>query len=261
MTRKFNEIALAHKLSEIEPEISADVVHTTNDQAQRDQSASAHPTVQAYGPLIVAYDHFNRELFGGMLPACIITLQRNAERVLGYFHGDRFGHRERSNLTVDEIAMNPRHFRRRSIEETLSTLAHEMVHLRQHHDPEGKPSRVGYHNKQWSQWMQDIGLRPTHDGTPEGRLHGQRMTHIIVAGGAFDIACRKLLSDQFRIAWYDRLTEMSRVSEGGAENPGSLPAPSAGKRTKFTCPQCGSNAWGKPSLNLICGDCRVKYEA
>ncbi|HGV8103593.1 TPA: zinc metalloproteinase Mpr protein, partial [Escherichia coli] len=32
-------------------------------------------------------------------------------------------------------------------------------------------------------------------------------------------------------------------------------------RVKFTCPDCGANAWGKPSLNLICGDCDVALEA
>src|SRR5262245_14971271 len=34
----------------------------------------------------------------------------------------------------------------------LSTLVHEMVHGEQHHY--GKPSRGGYHNKQWADWME-----------------------------------------------------------------------------------------------------------
>jgi hypothetical protein len=28
-----------------------------------------------------------------------------------------------------------------------------------------------------------------------------------------------------------------------------------GRRAKFTCPACKANAWGKPSLKLICADC------
>jgi hypothetical protein len=31
-------------------------------------------------------------------------------------------------------------------------------------------------------------------------------------------------------------------------------AKKAGK-TKFTCPECGQNAWGKPDTQLICGAC------
>jgi len=28
-------------------------------------------------------------------------------------------------------------------------------------------------------------------------------------------------------------------------------------RIKYTCPGCQNNAWGKPKLKLICGDCNV----
>lgn len=236
-------------------------VNTTADRNNTADNSGDHPTVQAYQPLIDGFAHFNRELFGGKLPACIITLQREQERVLGYYHANRFGHRERPGVTTDEIAMNPRHFQTRSIEETLSTLVHEMAHLWEHHDPEGRPSRSGYHNMTWSKKMQDLGLQPTHDGTPTGRPHGQKMTHIIVAGGPFDLACKKLLSHEFRLAWYDRLHEMTRVDGGdGSDEPPSAPS-SAGKRTKFTCPTCAANAWGKPSIKLICGDCRTNMTA
>lgn len=233
-----------------------DVVHKTSHRDRAAGNPGDHPTVQAYQPLIDAFDHFNREHFGGELPACIITLQREQERVLGYYHANRFGHRERPGVTTDEIAMNPRHFQTRSLEETLSTLVHEMVHLWQHHDPKGNPSRTGYHNKTWSEKMQDIGLRPTHDGTPNGRLHGQKMTQIIVSGGPFDVACKNLISQEFRLAWYDRLHEMTRVVSGNGSDTPPAPTTSAGKRTKFTCPKCDANAWGKPTLKVICGDCQ-----
>jgi hypothetical protein len=29
-------------------------------------------------------------------------------------------------------------------------------------------------------------------------------------------------------------------------------------KAKFSCPDCGANAWGKPDLHLVCGDCRVR---
>ena len=38
---------------------------------------NTHPTHRTYTSLDAAYDHFNRELFGGQLPACLITMQRH----------------------------------------------------------------------------------------------------------------------------------------------------------------------------------------
>lgn len=231
------------------------VVHTTILKHGKSHSQHSLPTVQAYGELQIAYNHFNRELFNGQLPDCMITLQRKADHVFGYYSHARFGHRDVEGYTTDEIALNPRHFQKRTIEETLSTLVHEMVHLWQHHDPEGNPSRVGYHNKTWSKKMQDLGLRPTHNGQPDGRLHGQNMSHLIVSGGPFDLSAKRLISEQFRISWYDRISEMSRVDIDGKDTNGTGEPVTAGRRAKFSCRKCAANAWGKPTLKLVCGTC------
>ena len=34
----------------------------------------------------------------------------------------------------------------------------------------------------------------------------------------------------------------------------------AGVRTKYTCPNCGLNAWAKADVVLICGACEVALE-
>jgi len=31
-------------------------------------------------------------------------------------------------------------------------------------------------------------------------------------------------------------------------------------KVKYTCPQCKINAWGKPKLKLICGECTKRME-
>lgn len=87
----------------------------------------ALPTIETYNELQTAYDFFNTRLFSGDLPPCLITLQRE-KRTYGYFSSKRFVG-SKSGQMVDEIAMNPSYFAIRSIEETLSTLVHEMVHL------------------------------------------------------------------------------------------------------------------------------------
>lgn len=85
------------------------------------------PTAQAYGELNAAYEVFNQLLFDGTLPHCLITLQRNSHRVHGYYCHGRFRSNRHTDVTTDEIAMNPMHFEGQNVTEVLQTLAHEMA--------------------------------------------------------------------------------------------------------------------------------------
>lgn len=226
------------------------------------------PTQETYEELQQAYDWFNKALFGFTLPPCLITLQRN-KRTFGFFCGSRFVNRH--GLKTDEIAMNPAFFAVRPVEDVLSTLAHEMVHLWQHHF--GKPGRRGYHNREWGMKMKDIGLHPSHTGQPGGKETGEQMTHFILADGTYIKACRGLLATRFALSWYDRFpaqVEVVMPSGGGVETSlapidavGGLDvvtdpvASDRSNRHKYQCPGCGINAWGKPHLHLVCGSCQV----
>ena len=196
-----------------------------------------NPTEEAYAELRRAYDFFNAELFAARLPACLITYHRN-RRTYGCFCGDRWdGSGER---LADEIALNPQHFTARGTPDVLSTLVHEMVHLEQHHF--GKPSRTGYHNKEWAEWMDRVGLVPSHTGQPGGKRVGQQMTHYIDAGGVFEKACERLLGKGFQISWVDRADD----------EPDGKPRTT---RAKYTRKGCGLNVWAKPDAAIRCGDC------
>ena len=146
-----------------------------------------NPTTKTYTSLDDAFAFFNARLFAGRLPACLITMQRS-KSAYGYFAGGRFGSKDGKEVT-DEIALNPSHFRDRSTEQSLSTLVHEMTHLEQHHF--GKPSRAGYHNKQWAGMMKAVGLVPSDTGAPGGKEVGQKVTHYIEAGGPFETRVRR----------------------------------------------------------------------
>jgi len=235
------------------------------------------PTPQAYAELQEAFKHFNAALFGSDLSDCLITLQRE-RRTYGYFSSARFVHH--TGQQTDEIAMNPGYFAIRSMRETLSTLAHEMVHAWQFHH--GKPGRRGYHNKEWAARMEAIGLMPSNTGAPGGRKVGEQMTHYIIDGGSFDVACAALLTREFRLSWLDRFPpERPRTalpSAGGddedddgegqdlaglVELPPEVPV-SKSNRIKYRCPKCGAQVWGKPNLVVLCGgnDCgAVPFEA
>src|SRR3954462_13794742 len=107
-----------------------------------------NPTTLTYTSLNTAYDYLNRELFSGILPPCLITIQRHTG-AYGFFSGERFANTADPADVADEIALNPVHFATRKPTDILSTLAHEMTHLWQHHY--GRRPRKSYHDKQWAQ--------------------------------------------------------------------------------------------------------------
>jgi predicted SprT family Zn-dependent metalloprotease len=202
-------------------------------------------TTQQYLSLDVAYQYYNKHLFEGKLPTCLITLQR--KKCYGYFHADRFaGKNGNSNKKTDEIALNPDHFGRTD-KEVLGTLVHEMVHLWQAHF--GTPSRVSYHNAEWAFKMEEIGLMPSTTGEPGGKRTGQKMTHYVIEGGLFE----KLTDNLLRIQ--GGIIEWKSFVEGGATTK-----PKTKSKVKYTCSACGQNAWAKPGASLICGLCELAME-
>jgi hypothetical protein len=217
------------------------------------------PTNTAYTELQTAYDFFNGRIFGGELPACLITMQRK-KSTYGYYCKERFinianltGVDLRNELShpqdaarTDEIAMNPEHMAR-PVAEVLSTLVHEMCHLWQFNCTP-KPPKSAYHNKEWAEKMKQCGLHPSDTGQPGGKETGFKMTHYIVAGGIFEIACNELLATGFGISWADG----SRKSAAAVKK-----ARAKNKITYIhTCAYDNGaeplKVWGKPGLHLTC---------
>lgn len=145
-------------------------------------------------------------------------------------------------MLADEIAMNPDHFKKEPLPKVLSTLVHEMVHVLQAYF--GTPSRQCYHNKQWADMMESVGLMPSSTGEPGGERTGQHMSHYIIERGVFDRACTALLKKGFRLSWADKFGDNERI-----EKPLG--------RIKYTCASCKLNAWAKPNVSLICGECTL----
>ncbi len=230
------------------------------------------PTHDTYEELQKAYDYFNKRLFDEELPPCLITLQRE-KRTYGYFSAGRFVSRE--GAVTDEIALNPAYFAVCPPEEIMQTLVHEMVHLWQYHF--GKPGRGGYHNKEWAEKMENLGLMPSSTGKEGGARTGDKMADYIIEGGDFENHCNELYSGDFKISWADKFPARDKIKEAiengtvheikeelsdwgvTVDEEGELIMMSETKQTrvKFCCPKCSSAAWGKPSLHLICGDCNI----
>jgi predicted SprT family Zn-dependent metalloprotease len=206
------------------------------------------PTKDTYDRLQQAYEHFNKGLFGGMLPNALITLQRR-KGTYGYFAGDRFTSVD--GKAADEIALNPQAFADQELIDVLAILAHEMVHLWQHRF--GMPGRGRYHNREWAEKMKEIGLQPT-DGSADGSKEtGDRITHVIVAGGPFENAARKLIARDFALIW----KEVPVRDEPAPAGEGAAQPEKSGKRVRYDCPECDLKAWAKHDALLLCGEHKV----
>lgn len=226
---------------------------------QPERTLQATATTETYAGLHRAYEFFNQRLFAGVLPGALITLQREG-KTFGYYSPERFAAFLQRGAHVDEIAMNPAYFGVRTIEQTLSTLVHECVHQWQEHV--GKPGRGRYHNREWAERMEAIGLMPTSTGEPGGKRTGDRVTHLIMPAGQFEQACKELLTSAYRLDWFDRFPPPGHhlpidPDDENGENDGEEGATATvaknRNKIKFTCPVCRVNAWGKASLRLLCG--------
>ena len=220
-------------------------------------------TTEQFRRIQRAFDFLNRELFkkkgneDGELPAVFIILQRKAN-CGGYFAENRIevsgGGKSKTKETVHELALNPEHFESYGQKGVLAVLAHEMVHLWQTVHGEHKPRR-GYHNREWSEKMIQIGLRPIcadpsrRASEPRGGIpSGQSMTHEIIKNGRFDKAADKFLKENGDLIM---IAENWRREKGGSNRD---------TKVKMIC-DCGkATAWAKPTADLLCGKCHTQLK-
>ena len=199
----------------------------------------------------------------------MVTVQRG-KPFYGFFAPERW--KNNAGEKVHEIALNTAYFHERNMIEVFQTLVHEMCHLWQHDN--GKPSRSGYHNKEWADKMESIGLMPSTTFKEGGARTGQKMGDYPIQGGAFQAACEKLAASGYFIKWIDRtLLRLPPNHVDGERQPENdiqaiLTAPlvnlnlddvinqitQSTSKNRYVC-NCGCKVWGKKGLNIICGRC------
>lgn len=239
---------------------------------------SPEPTEEFYAVLQQVFQEFNNTLFDGTLPNCLITVQRK-KKVMGYFSADRWTNEQEKR--VHEIALNPSFFASCNFIEIFQTIAHEMCHLWQHEY--GSPSRSNYHNKEWGDKMESIGLIPSKTGRPGGKKTGQSMNDYPEPKGKFEKVCTRLYQEGLFVKWYDRFPEENQVFSLISQDQGNdalqmlytsassiikdtisteeIKANAIKKqKTKYRCRGCKATVWGKPNLNLHCKDCKLDFE-
>src|SRR4051812_41508378 len=118
------------------------------------------PTGEQFSAYEGAFGYLNEKLFGGELPPAMLNFSRKSNS-RGFYCAQLW---VKGRQRAAEITLNPDVLLEQTPREMMSTLAHEMVHHWQ--ECFGKPSRPGYHNKQWASKMVEVGLHPSHTGAP-----------------------------------------------------------------------------------------------
>jgi predicted SprT family Zn-dependent metalloprotease len=196
------------------------------------------PTINQSHSYQELFDYYNAQLFRGELPPCILNFSRH-KNAYGFFAPERWQSGVRS---THEISLNPDYLSQPPIE-TMSTLVHEMVHLWQH--VYGKPSRSTYHNCEWANKMESIGLIPSDTGQPGGKKTGNRVSEYIAEDGDFAIAFNVMPKD-YLLPWKSAAYKDRRKS-------------ARKQKIKYSCPGCQVNVWGKPNLSILCGTCAEPF--
>jgi predicted SprT family Zn-dependent metalloprotease len=208
------------------------------DQTTNVPSYDAQATKEQFSALQCLYTYFNDKLFAGELRGCLLNLSRKSKAMGFYSPGRWVGKETTKETTVDEISLNP-DFLHISVKEYCQTLVHEMVHLWQHQF--GKPT-PGYHNKEFAEKMKECGLQPTHNGLPDGKEVGKKMSDLPIKGGVFEKA-------------FEAVPEAFLLPFIATVDPERKKKQKKKNKVKYTCPMCNANAWGKPGLGILCDEC------
>ena len=211
----------------------------------------AGPTIEQFHAFQGMFDYFNRVLFGGKLAPCLLNFSRKAH-CAGFFAPGRWQRSAGDAGGVHEISINPSTLKTQPPLEVVSTLVHEMAHQWQY--DHGSPSRRGYHDKQWAEKMEAIGLMPSSTGKPGGRKTGQRMNDYVIKGGRLERAFDKL--DKALLLPF----VCEEPPERSAAGPDGQPRRKDPSKTKYSCPGCNAHVWGKPDLEIACLVCDMAFE-
>lgn len=191
--------------------------------------------------LMAAFNAINEYFYGGVLEKPVITFKEGARKsAYGWIETRKKwvqGKNERYeiNISVDYIGT-------RSVEQTISTLMHEMAHLYNLMNGIKDTSRGGvYHNKRFKETAEAHGLTIEHE------------EHIGWSSTKLPDDTKKWIADNINIKGiniYKRIAE--RKPKGESKSKQSM--------RKLMCPLCGNIVRVTKDISVMCGECTTENE-
>ncbi len=218
------------------------------------ENKNNRPTSEQSVHLTNALEHFNHELFNGILPMhkVMAVFTRNPHIIGGYFSPDKW--EDDDGNPVHEIAINSNIMLNQNPVEVFGIIVHELMHFWQWEL--GKPTRNGYHNKEWCLYAEEIGLE-CYDTQGDRTVSSQNVHTKIAKDGLTEAAIAEMEEGMYLP--YTALPEPDNTpvpqggGGGGRKKDDDKPRKKrAGTRSKYTCSFCGLNVWAKTGVMIQC---------
>lgn len=232
------------------PKATQNPVEKSALAAFKKNAAEALETEATIRPMIAQlenlYAALNFKLYGGELPAVVITIQQDttsgaygwATREKAWFKDVDFGagiptKEERESMTgYREINLCAEHMNRGFVA-VAETLIHEMAHIYAgEHGIKDTSRRGTYHNEKYREIAENHGLvckKTEKYGYSETALNAQTAKYIDGIKGEFHLA------------------RLPKVKKQKAKS----------NSIKYVCPCCGTIVRATKEVNILCGDCEL----
>lgn len=204
------------------------------------------------GYLEKIYRELNKDKFNGELEECVITVQ-SSKGAYGHVTCSRVwivnkadGEAQRYELNIGAETLN------RPIENVVSTMLHEMVHIYNlMHDIQDCSRGNTYHNKRFKEKAESVGLQIDYD---------KRI------GWSITSPTEELLEYIIEKGWSEiLLNRNSGITFLGGSTGGHSANTSSGVRKpsstrKYQCPCCGLSVRATRAVKIICAECAEMLE-
>lgn len=189
------------------------------------------------------YDNLNRDYYDNKLPEIVITIQSSPKgKSYGWFSPDRWGIETDKEKAFDEINISAEYLSR-PIENIISTMQHEMVHLYcAINDIKDTSNNNVYHNKKFKEEAEQRGLSIEKAQT---------------IGWSVTTPTEEFIEYIKGLSVSEEAFKFFRKMPLGKEKVKKTTK----KTTKYTCPCCEVSVRGEPELEIECKKCGVLMES
>lgn len=206
-------------------------------------------TSRAAGRLEKMFRELNKHYFAGKLPEPIISLKKTPS-AYGHITCSKVwqaGGENKYEINISSATLD------RPIEETASTLLHEMVHEYCMETGIKDTSNNGvYHNRRFEEQAEAHGLTVEHHEKYGWTITSpsEELLDFIIFQGWQDIQMGE------RLAWSDMAGTGAGSKAPGSSQTGAPKPPKAKSSTRrWVCPKCGTIIRSTKEVRVICADC------
>ena len=189
------------------------------------------------------YDKLNKDYYEDKLPEVVITIQSSPKgKAYGWYAKDRWGVETDKEKAFDEINISAEYLSR-PIENIVSTMQHEMVHLYcAMNDIKDTSNNNVYHNKKFKEEAEQRGLSIEKAQT---------------IGWSVTTPTEEFIEYIKGLSVSEEAFKFFRKMPLGKEKVKKTTK----KTTKYTCPCCEVSVRGEPELEIECKKCGVLMES